>query len=146
MLFRHLTVAVAIGTAVAQRPSNMSICDYYTTALLKNNTAANQKTLLTLVVNTAVIGNCKSFISPSVLLSTRLNLLDTQPNVGTSVAGILAPGTYNGTAVDLTPYFDGGFDSSNAGGSSGVSMNFLDGGGAAPLMKNMPSNDTTSNQ
>jgi hypothetical protein len=58
----------------------------------------------------------------------------------------LAPGTYNGTEVNLAPYFDGGFASSNNGGSSGVSMNFLDGGGAAPLMKNMPSNDTTSNQ
>jgi hypothetical protein len=53
---------------------------------------------------------------------------------------------YNGTAVDLTPYFDGGFASSNAGGNSGVPTNFLDGGGAAPLMKSMPSNDTTSNQ
>ena len=60
MLFKVLAVAAAIGGAVAQRPSNVSICDYYTTALLKNNTALNQKTLLTLVVNTAVIGNCKS--------------------------------------------------------------------------------------
>jgi hypothetical protein len=58
MLFKALAVAAAIGGAVAQRPNNTSICDYYTTALLKNNTAVNQKTLLTLVVNTAVIGNC----------------------------------------------------------------------------------------
>lgn len=66
MLLKNLAVvATAVGTAVAQRPSNTSICDYYTTALLKNNTAANQKTLLTLVVNTAVIGNCKL---PSLLL------------------------------------------------------------------------------
>jgi hypothetical protein len=63
MLFKALAVAAAIGGAVAQRPSNISICDYYTTALLKNNTAANQKTLLTLVVNTAVIGNCKCYNS-----------------------------------------------------------------------------------
>jgi hypothetical protein len=61
MLFKALAVAAAaIGGAVAQRPANVSICDYYTTALLKNNTATNQKTLLTLVVNTVVIGNCKS--------------------------------------------------------------------------------------
>jgi hypothetical protein len=59
MLFKALAVAAAVGTAVAQRPANTTICDYYTTALLTNNTAANQKTLLTLVVNTAVIGNCK---------------------------------------------------------------------------------------
>jgi hypothetical protein len=60
MFSKVLAVATVIGSAVAQRPSNTSICDYYTTALLKENTAANQKTLLTLVVNTAVIGNCKS--------------------------------------------------------------------------------------
>jgi hypothetical protein len=113
----------------AQRPANMSICDYYTTALLKENNATNQMTLLTLVVNTAVIGNY------------------TMPNVGIAVPGILAAGTYNGTAVNLLPYFDGSYKSSNRGGSSGVSVNFLDDGGAAPLMKNMPSNgNTTSSQ
>ena len=60
MFFRTLALAAAVGSALAQRTSNTSICDYYTTALLKNNTAANQMTLLTLVVNTAVIGNCMS--------------------------------------------------------------------------------------
>jgi hypothetical protein len=29
---------------------------------------------------------------------------------------------------------------------TGVSVNFLDDGGAAPLMKNMPANGTSSNQ
>jgi hypothetical protein len=52
-------LAACVATVAAQRPANMSICDYYTTALLKNNTAANQYTVLTLVVNTAVVGNCK---------------------------------------------------------------------------------------
>ncbi|KUJ11515.1 uncharacterized protein LY89DRAFT_654157 [Mollisia scopiformis] len=128
MFFRTLAFAAAVGSAVAQRPANMSICDYYTTALLTNNTAANQATLLTLVVNTAVIGNY------------------TQPNVGVSVPGILAPGEVNGIAVNLLPYFDGGFASTNTGGSAGMAVNFLDGGGAAPLMKNMPANDNTSAQ
>jgi hypothetical protein len=68
------------------------------------------------------------------------------PNVGVSVPGILAPGTVNGTKVNLAPYFSGALASSNRGGSMGVSVNFLDGGGAAPLMKNMPANDKTSNQ
>lgn len=62
MFFKALTVAAAISGAAAQRPSNTSICDYYTTALLMNNTAENQLKLLTLVVNTAVIGNCKSLL------------------------------------------------------------------------------------
>lgn len=61
MLFnKQLTSILAVlSGVVAQRPSNVSICDYYTTALLKNNTSQNQYTLLTLLVNTAVIGNCK---------------------------------------------------------------------------------------
>ena len=60
MMFKRLTTALAVVSGVvAQRPSNMSICDYYTTALLINNTAANQYALLTVLVNTVVIGNCK---------------------------------------------------------------------------------------
>jgi hypothetical protein len=61
MLYKALAIAAAaVGSVAAQgRPANISICDYYTTALLTNNTAANQLTLLTLVVNTAVIGNCE---------------------------------------------------------------------------------------
>jgi hypothetical protein len=130
MRFNAVLLAVAAaGTAVAQRPANQSICDYYTTALLKQNNATNQYTLLTLLVNTAVIGNY------------------TQPNVGIMVPGILNPnGTYNNTKVNLVPYFDGGLASTNDGGNMGVAKNFLDGGGAAPLMKNMPANDMTSNQ
>ena len=58
MRFTKITVALtAIGPAVAQRPANVSICDYYTTALFQNNTANNQATLLTALVNTVVIGN-----------------------------------------------------------------------------------------
>lgn len=126
-----LALSFGVGFSAAQRPSNVSICDYYTTALLKNNTAANQYTLLTLLVNTALIGNY------------------TQPNVGVAVNGILNPGTYNGTDVNLLPYFDGSLLSTNPnnGGNVGVSVNFLDDGGATPLKMNMPSNgNTTSNQ
>lgn len=93
------------------------------------NNATNQKTLVTLVVNTAVIGNY------------------TQPNVGIMVPGILAANaTYNGTAVNLLQYFDGMLYSTNAGGKKGVSQNFLDGGGATPLMMDMPANNTSSAQ
>lgn len=75
-----------------------------------------------------------------------LTYSDTMPNVGIAVPGILAPGKYNGTDVNLAPYFSGGLASSNRGGSAGVSVNFLDGGGAVPLMNNTASNDTSSNQ
>jgi len=117
-------LAAVAAPALAQ---NMSICDKYTTALLKENTGANQLTLLTLLVNTVVIGNY------------------TQPNMN-AVPGILAKGDYMGTEVNLLPYFNGGLASSNRGGSMGVSINFLDDGGAVPLTMNKPSNGTSSNQ
>lgn len=61
MYCKNIAIALAVATGViAQRPADTPICDYYTTALLKNNTGANQYTLLTLLVNTVVIGNCKS--------------------------------------------------------------------------------------
>ena len=60
--------------------------------------------------------------------------------------GILTPGDYNGTAVDLLPFFDGGLASSNRGGTAGVAVNFLDDGGAVPLMRGLPSEGTGSNQ
>nr|POE56541.1 hypothetical protein CFP56_33513 [Quercus suber] len=131
MVSEIFVIASAVALAVAQRPANISMCDYYTTALLTNNTAANQNTLLTLVVNTAVVGNY------------------TQPNVGIAVPGILAANqTYNGVPVNLAPYFDGSLNSTNGNGndSSGTSVNFLDGGAAAPLLQSMPANDTSSAQ
>lgn len=60
--------------------------------------------------------------------------------------GILAPGKYNDTDVNLLPYFDGTLASSNRGGEEGVSVNFLDGGGAEPLKQNKPSNDESATQ
>ncbi|KAK7740824.1 hypothetical protein SLS62_011009 [Diatrype stigma] len=130
MRFSHTLIAAAVATspATAQRPEDEPICDYYTTALLKENTAENQLTLLTLIVNTVVIGNY------------------TTPNVGIAVPGILAPGKYNDTDVNLLPYFDGSLASSNRGGDEGVAVNSLDGGGAEPLKENKPSNDETATQ
>jgi len=104
-----------------------SICDKYTTALLTQNTAANQYTLLKLIVNTVIIGNY------------------TTPNVGVKVPGILATGTYNGETINLLPYFNGSGNTSNVNGIASK-VNFLDGGGAAPLLLSEPANDATSNQ
>jgi hypothetical protein len=126
---RHSSTILALaGVVLAQRPTNVSICDYYTGALLKENNATNQMTLLTLLVNTAVIGNY------------------TQPNVGIAVPGILTKGQFNGTDVNLLPYFSGALLSTNDGSSMGVSKNFLDDGGATPLMMDKPSNGTSSAQ
>ncbi|MCJ1463417.1 hypothetical protein MMC07_002024 [Pseudocyphellaria aurata] len=128
MLSKNLVLLASAGLILAQRPDNTSICDYYTNALLDENNSTNQYTLLTLVVNTALIGNY------------------TKPNVGIMVPGILAPGTYNDTDINLLPYFNGALKSSNRGGDIGVAINFLDDGGAVPLMMNKPSNGTESQQ
>lgn len=132
VLFASLGGALAWAPASysppAKKPAGPSLCDKYTTALLKKNTAANQQTVLTLVVNTAIIGNY------------------TKPNVGIAVPGILAAGTGGFKGVNLAPYFTGEFKSTNRGGKSGVSVNFLDGGGADPLKMNMLPTNTSSNQ
>ncbi|KAF2475063.1 uncharacterized protein BDR25DRAFT_384616 [Lindgomyces ingoldianus] len=124
LFFVSLALLGVVSSAVAQ---NMSLCDKYTTALLMENNATNQYTLLTLLVNTVVIGNY------------------TQPNKN-AVPGILAKGIYKGEEVNLLQYFDGSLKSSNDGGMSGVAVNFLDDGGAAPLMMNKPANGMNSQQ
>ncbi|KAL8278756.1 hypothetical protein RQP46_008825 [Phenoliferia psychrophenolica] len=129
MLFKGAVAVSALASLSAAQNASMSICDKYTTGVFTNNTAANQMTLLTLLVNTAVIGNYSKSANASV-----------------AVPGILNPaGSYMGTSVNLVPYFSGALASTNAGGVA-VKKNFLDGGGAAPLLLNMPANDTTSNQ
>lgn len=89
--------------------------DKYTTALLKNNTAANQYTLLTLLVKTAVIGNFTGN-------GTKLPML---PGSLVNVPGILAKGNVNGTEVNLAPYFTGALLSSNVNDKP-ASVNWLD--------------------
>lgn len=148
MLYNKLVLSVAAATAVsAQRPTDEPICDFYTKALLKENTAENQATLLTLVVNTVVIGNCKStLITPTLVSNPKLTLLDTEPNVGIKVPGILAPAKVDNMDVNLMPYFSGELATTNKGGKEGVKVNFLDGGAAEALKKNKPANDDSSNQ
>jgi hypothetical protein len=113
-----LSLATAILTlttlTTAQRPSNTSICDYYASTLLGENNITTQAIVLTLIVNTALIGNY------------------TEPNLNITVPGILGPAEYEGQKVNLLPYFDGSLNSSNPTGGvtkHGLSVNWLDGGG-----------------
>lgn len=124
MMYRN-TILAAAGATMASAASNMSVCDTYTTALFKDNTGANQYKLISTVVNQAVLGN------------TTYNA---------NFTGILGMGMYNGEQINLIVYFNGAQNSTNQGGDYGVSVNFLDGGGAAPIEKGMPADDTTSNQ
>ncbi|KAL2784044.1 hypothetical protein BJX66DRAFT_344398 [Aspergillus keveii] len=104
-----------------QRPITTSICDFYTSQILGTNTATSQQLLITLLVNTFVIGNY------------------TTPNTGHAVAGIAAPAVYNGTEMALLPYFTGELNSTNTGGEVGTTKLFLDNGGAEPIAMNMSS-------
>ncbi|KAF7944433.1 hypothetical protein EAE96_010827 [Botrytis aclada] len=130
MHFKPLAVTALslVGAAVAQRPAGTSICDYYTTALFKDNTASNQQQLLVHVVNRALIGNIGDQPAPTI-----------------NVPGILTDETYNGIKVSLLPYFNGGLLSTN-GGNKPLSVNFLDGGGADSLRSYQPANSGKSNQ
>ncbi|CAK3861393.1 Hypothetical predicted protein [Lecanosticta acicola] len=132
-LHQILFTSLAFTGCYAGSAAKPSICDKYTTALLKENTAKNQQTLLTLVVNTAVIGNY------------------TKPNVGIAVPGILAPGTGKFAGVNLAKYFGGMLKVTNPEaigmmGKRPIAVNWLDGGGAAPLMMNMAANNPKTNQ
>jgi hypothetical protein len=82
---KFTATAAALAASIGLVAGQQSICDKYTTALLKNNTAANQATVLTLVVNTALIGNYTNPAGPAK----------------NAVTGILNNGTYMGTPVSL---------------------------------------------
>ncbi|KXS22409.1 hypothetical protein M427DRAFT_40295 [Gonapodya prolifera JEL478] len=109
-----LIATVAIGCLIA-------FADY-TEAVFKNITAENQLTLLTLLVNTVVIGN----YSPAA-------------NQSVHVPGILS------SSGGLAKYFTGADKTTNRNGIA-TAVNFLDGGGAPPLINNTAANDTKSNQ
>ncbi|KAF7935384.1 uncharacterized protein EAE97_008291 [Botrytis byssoidea] len=130
MHFNSLAMAALslVVTGVAQRLAGTSICDYYTTALFKDNNAFNQKKLLVYVVNRALVGNIGDRTASSV-----------------NVPGILTNGTFNGIKVSLLPYFNGELVSTN-GGNKPLSVNFLDGGGADSLRNYQPANSDTTNQ
>lgn len=60
MHVKKTLLALSATSAVsAQRPADVPMCDYYTKAIMKENTAENQLRVLTVLVNTVVIGNCK---------------------------------------------------------------------------------------
>ena len=130
---RCITALIAILATFAAadtRSDDVTICDYYTNAIFGENNATNQKAIVIAVVNTAVAGN----------------YTHNAQKTNIAVPGILAKNaTYNGTAVNLLPYFDGSLASSNNGGKA-VAVNWLDGGGAAPLYKSMPASKNGTHQ
>jgi hypothetical protein len=124
-LFLLLLLPFLLTQTNAQRPLNTSICDYWTPSILGSNTPSTQALLLTLIVNTFVIGNY------------------TTPNTGITVPGFASPAIYNGTQITLIEYFDASLNSTNQGGDTGTTKLFLDDGGPVPVAGNMSSNGHT---
>jgi hypothetical protein len=111
--------------------SGESMCDMYTTQILGSNEPTNQRLLMSLFVNTALVGNY------------------TTPNIGVAVNGIMWPGEWKGKPVDLMPWFNGELASSNPcpdDCGQGESVNWLDGGGPAALRQNLTSFVQGTNQ
>jgi hypothetical protein len=122
MIRNFIQLLAIVGSAFAQRPSTTPICDYYSKSILGTNTASSQSLLITLLINTVVLGNY------------------TTPNIGISVHGIASPIVYNGKYINLLSYFDGSLNSTNTGGTSGAYKPLLDDGAATALAMNMSSN------
>eukprot|EP00271_Cylindrocystis_brebissonii_P013011 TRINITY_DN32552_c0_g1_i1.p1 TRINITY_DN32552_c0_g1~~TRINITY_DN32552_c0_g1_i1.p1 ORF type:complete len:317 (+),score=10.93 TRINITY_DN32552_c0_g1_i1:139-1089(+) len=122
VLLAMLTLATV---AMAARPTNTTICNYYTNATFGNDNHTNQYLLLKILVNTVVIGNY------------------TATPTGISVPGILQEATLLNETVNLAPYFTGALNTTNVN-EVPSQVNFLDGGGATPLTYNNPSNDSTT--
>lgn len=60
MRLSNVLLVLTAAAANAKRPADVSMCDYYTKTLLgKDNTPENQLLLVTLLVNTVILGNCK---------------------------------------------------------------------------------------
>jgi hypothetical protein len=112
MLFA--VVLLLLGVSSAQRPSNATICDYYAIENYGANTTATQYRLMQSILALAFGG------------------AGPLPNVASTITGIFNPGSFDGTPVDLQPWFNGSKESTNLNDQA-VGINWLDGGGTAPL-------------
>jgi hypothetical protein len=104
------------ATILAQRPSTISICDYYTQVEYGTASEGNQLKLIQSIVALA-------FAGPKSIPSK---------NVSKELTGILNPGVQGGQRVDLLRFFNGTLASTNLNNQP-VGVNWLDDGGLAPL-------------
>jgi hypothetical protein len=84
-----LVISIAGGGALAQRPSDASICDYYAEKKYGENSTTTQVKLLQNIVALAFGGG------------------DGVPDTSAENTGIINPGKYNGLDINLRPWFDG---------------------------------------
>ena len=120
-----LLITCLFGVSLAQRPSTASTCDYYAQSLYGVNNSQTQYQLVQHIVALAFAG------APSG-----------NTNISSDITGILNPGTFQGSPVDLAPWFNGAIDSTNLNDQA-VGINWLDDGGLSPLHSYI--NGSTSN-
>jgi hypothetical protein len=104
-----------IMSATAQRPNDKTLCDYYALLLYGANSSVTQFYLIQEIVTLAFIGG------------------SSLPNASQSLTGILNPGTFLNTSVDLGGFFNASLLSSNVNNGP-AAVNWLDGGGTQPLV------------
>ncbi|KAI0468485.1 hypothetical protein F4859DRAFT_490521 [Xylaria cf. heliscus] len=112
----------------ADRPENVTACDFYTQKTIGDITPANQKLLMTLVLHSALLGPYSQYNTVPV----------------DDFTGALYPREYQGSYVDLNVYFNGALASANTGKDTGAAVNFLDDGGLPLARESKPGNGNTS--
>ncbi|KUJ18985.1 uncharacterized protein LY89DRAFT_581946 [Mollisia scopiformis] len=115
-----LVLSLLLVPVLAQRPSNASLCDYYAIQLFGANTTSSQFSLVQNIVALAFAGG-SGVANASSALTGNFN-----------PGSFLNPVTSQDINVDLRPWFNGSIDSTNVNGDPST-VNWLDGGGQAPL-------------
>jgi hypothetical protein len=113
-MFFAAVVLLLLGVSSAQRPQNATICDYYAVANFGSNSTGTQLKLMESILALAFGG------------------AGPLQNVSSSITGIFNAGSFDGTPVDLQPWFNGSKQSTNLNDQA-VSIDWLDGGGLQPL-------------
>lgn len=114
MFALNLFILVSVPLAICQRPSTLSVCDYYAAQKYGSNSTANQLQLVQHIVSLAFAG--------------RGNLT----NISAESTGIMNPGVFENNTLDLKIFFNGSIASTNFNGAA-AGINWLDGGGLTPL-------------
>ncbi|KAM4065792.1 hypothetical protein HRG_011588 [Hirsutella rhossiliensis] len=119
MLRNHvflLPLLLLLGSQVlAERPSDQSICDYYASQRFGGNNSTTQLRLMQGIVAYAYAGG------------------STVPFAEENSTGIFNPGRFNDRDVFLRPWFNGSKATTNLNDHA-VGVDWLDGGGTAPLI------------
>ncbi|KAI1112674.1 hypothetical protein F5Y14DRAFT_442436 [Nemania sp. NC0429] len=110
--------------AAADRPEDVTPCDFYTQKTIGDITPANQQLLMALVLHSALLGPYSKYNTVPV----------------DDFTGALHPRQYQGSYVDLNVYFNGALASANTGKDQGEAVNFLDDGGLPLARQSKPGN------